>query len=158
MRQIHRQAQARPESPMRKSVLSRWKGSRETARSCRELSLMLIRRQNVCCGHAIIKRAYTRGSKERRQVSHTCILSEDLIRKIVPYYARGRCLCNDPIVNAIGNMVMDSLVELGKSIEKVWCPTLQALDVIVEVGSSALPGVGKAITTGMSKSWEQATF
>jgi hypothetical protein len=31
------------------------------------------------------------------------------------------------------------------------CPTLNALDLVVEVGSAAIPGVGKAITTGISK-------
>jgi hypothetical protein len=32
------------------------------------------------------------------------------------------------------------------------CPTLIALDLVVEVGSAAIPGVGKAITTGISES------
>ena len=65
----------------------------------------------------------------------------------------GYCICNDPIVNYMGDFFMKSLAEMGKSIEKVMCPTLMAFDLVVEVGSDAIPGVGEAITLGLSESY-----
>jgi hypothetical protein len=43
------------------------------------------------------------------------------------------------------------LVEAGKILEKVLCPALKALDVVMAVGMAAIPPPGKAITGGMSK-------
>ncbi|KAF2686380.1 hypothetical protein K458DRAFT_387388 [Lentithecium fluviatile CBS 122367] len=61
----------------------------------------------------------------------------------------GYCTCNDPIINFVGDFFVKSVVEMGKVLEKVMCPTLMALDLVVEVGSAAIPGVGKATTVGM---------
>lgn len=63
----------------------------------------------------------------------------------------GYCTCNDPIISIAGDFFMKSVIEAGKILIKVMCPTLQALDIVVEIGSAAIPGVGKAITVGMSK-------
>jgi hypothetical protein len=63
----------------------------------------------------------------------------------------GYCICNDPIINYLGDFFIHSMVEMGKILEKVMCPALMALDLVVEIGSMAIPGVGKAITVGMSK-------
>jgi hypothetical protein len=64
----------------------------------------------------------------------------------------GYCICDDPIINILGDFFIKSVIEIGKILEKVMCPTLMALDLVVEIGSAAIPGVGKAITIGMSKS------
>ncbi|KAI8937308.1 hypothetical protein NX059_006515 [Plenodomus lindquistii] len=61
----------------------------------------------------------------------------------------GYCVCDDPIVNILGDFFIKSVVEMGKILQKVMCPTLMALDLVVEIGSAAIPGVGKAITVGM---------
>lgn len=65
----------------------------------------------------------------------------------------GYCICDDPIINFLGDFFIKSVIEMGKILQKVMCPTLMALDLVVEIGSAALPGVGKAITVGMSESW-----
>lgn len=61
----------------------------------------------------------------------------------------GYCTCNDPIINIAGDFSMKSVIEAGKILTKMMCPTLLALDIVVEIGSAAIPGVGKAITVGM---------
>ncbi|KAH7400509.1 hypothetical protein DE146DRAFT_780973 [Phaeosphaeria sp. MPI-PUGE-AT-0046c] len=61
----------------------------------------------------------------------------------------GYCTCNDPIINIAGDFFIKSVNEAGKILTKVMCPTLLALDIVVEIGSAAIPGVGKAITVGM---------
>jgi hypothetical protein len=63
----------------------------------------------------------------------------------------GYCICDDPIVNVLGDFFIKSNFEAGKILQKVMCPALMALDLVVEIGSAAIPGVGKAITVGMSK-------
>jgi hypothetical protein len=55
------------------------------------------------------------------------------------------------IINILGDFFLKSLAEMGKILEKVMCPALMALDLVVEIGSAAIPGVGKAITVGMSE-------
>jgi len=62
----------------------------------------------------------------------------------------GQCICDDPIINVLGDFFVGSLIEMGKVLQKVMCPTLVALDLVVEVGSAAIPGVGKALTVGLS--------
>lgn len=64
----------------------------------------------------------------------------------------GYCICDDPIINILGDFFVHSVYKIGKILQKVMCPTLMALDLIVELGSAAIPGVGKAITVGMSES------
>lgn len=64
----------------------------------------------------------------------------------------GWCKCDDPIVNFVGEKMVDSLEELGKFLLEFWCPILNFLDYAVEVGSAALPGIGKGMTTGASES------
>ncbi|KAH7079795.1 hypothetical protein FB567DRAFT_129184 [Paraphoma chrysanthemicola] len=61
----------------------------------------------------------------------------------------GYCICDDPIINIAGDFFVESVLEAGKILNKVMCPTLLALDLVVELGSAAIPGVGKAITVGM---------
>jgi hypothetical protein len=63
----------------------------------------------------------------------------------------GHCNCDDPIVEILGDFFIKSVIEAGKQLRKVMCPTLIALDFVVEAGSAALPGVGKAITVGLSR-------
>ena len=70
----------------------------------------------------------------------------------------GYCICNDPIIKYMSDFFMKSLAEMGKSMEKVMCPTLMAFDLVVEVGSDAIPGVGEAITLGLSESNAKTTL
>jgi hypothetical protein len=73
-------------------------------------------------------------------------LMDRQVKTITP----GQCICDDPIINLLGDFFIGSLIEMGKILEKVMCPTLTALDLVVEVGSAAIPGVGKALTVGLS--------
>jgi hypothetical protein len=41
--------------------------------------------------------------------------------------------------------------DIGKILSKIMCPVLTAVDLFVEIGSAAIPGVGKAMTLGMSE-------
>jgi hypothetical protein len=40
---------------------------------------------------------------------------------------------------------------MGKILQKAMCPALMALDLVIEIGSAAIPGIGKAITVGISE-------
>jgi hypothetical protein len=59
--------------------------------------------------------------------------------------------CDNIIINILSNFFLKSLAKIGKILEKVMCPALIALDLVVEIGSAAIPRVGKAITIGISK-------
>jgi hypothetical protein len=61
----------------------------------------------------------------------------------------GTCGCDDPIILLAGDMFLKAVTEAGKIIEKVVCPALQALDIVIEIGQLAIPPPGKAITGGM---------
>ncbi|KAH4663962.1 hypothetical protein HBH70_213330 [Parastagonospora nodorum] len=61
----------------------------------------------------------------------------------------GYCSCNDPVILFAGDFFIKAVTEAGKVIEKVVCPALQALDIIIEFGSLAIPPPGKAIQGGM---------
>ncbi|KAF1962042.1 hypothetical protein CC80DRAFT_589491 [Byssothecium circinans] len=61
----------------------------------------------------------------------------------------GHCSCNDPIILFTGDFFIKAVTEAGKVIEKVVCPALQALDIVIEVGMIAIPPPGKAIQGGM---------
>jgi hypothetical protein len=64
----------------------------------------------------------------------------------------GYCTCDSPIIEILGDFFVEGVKEAGKILEKVVCPALQALDVVMAVGMAAIPPPGKAITGGMSKS------
>lgn len=51
----------------------------------------------------------------------------------------------------MGNFFIESVVEAGKILEKVICPALQALDIVMAIGMAAIPPPGKAITGGMGE-------
>jgi hypothetical protein len=70
----------------------------------------------------------------------------------------GKCECNNEVIGFISEFIVRSFEEMGKVLQSVMCPALLALDLIVEVGSAAIPGVGKAITVGMSKCDSISTF
>ena len=61
----------------------------------------------------------------------------------------GYCSCNDPVILFAGDFFIKAVTEAGKVIEKVVCPALQALDIIIEFGLLAIPPPGKAIQGGM---------
>jgi hypothetical protein len=61
----------------------------------------------------------------------------------------GYCSCDDPIILFAGDFFIKAVTEAGKVIEKVVCPALQALDIVIEFGSLAIPPPGKAIQGGM---------
>jgi hypothetical protein len=46
---------------------------------------------------------------------------------------------------------MQGVLEASKILEKVICPALQALDIVMAVGMAAIPPPGKAITSGMGE-------
>ncbi|KAI4915403.1 uncharacterized protein J4E92_009357 [Alternaria infectoria] len=48
-----------------------------------------------------------------------------------------------------GEFFIEGLIEAGKILEKVLCPALKALDVVMAIGMAALPPPGRAITGGM---------
>ncbi|KAH5090123.1 hypothetical protein HBI38_042970 [Parastagonospora nodorum] len=77
-------------------------------------------------------------------------IMHQLTMTLVPTIKTGYCICDDPIVNILGDFFLESAIETGKVLQKVMCPALLALDLVVELGSAAIPGVGKAITLGMS--------
>jgi hypothetical protein len=60
------------------------------------------------------------------------------------------CQCDLAILDIAGKFFIDGVTEAGKILEKVICPALQALDIVIAVGTAALPPPGKAITGGMS--------
>lgn len=64
----------------------------------------------------------------------------------------GYCICDDPIINILGDFFVKSVIEMGKILEKIMCPTLIVLDLAVEIGSAIIPGVGKAIVVGIRES------
>jgi hypothetical protein len=61
----------------------------------------------------------------------------------------GYCRCDLPILEFAGNFFIEGVVEAGKILEKVICPALQALDIVMAIGMAAIPPPGKAITGGM---------
>jgi hypothetical protein len=63
----------------------------------------------------------------------------------------GYCTCDSPIIEILGDFFVEGIKEAGKILEKVVCPALQALDVVMAIGMAAIPPPGKAITGGMSK-------
>jgi hypothetical protein len=65
----------------------------------------------------------------------------------------GYCTCNSPIIEILGDFFVEGILEAGKILEKVICPALHALDVVMAIGMAAIPPPGKAITGGMSESY-----
>jgi hypothetical protein len=63
----------------------------------------------------------------------------------------GYCKCNLPIIDIAGKFFIEGVTEAGKILEKVICPALQALDIVIAVGTAAIPPPGKVITGGMSE-------
>ncbi|KAI4684264.1 hypothetical protein J4E81_009144 [Alternaria sp. BMP 2799] len=61
----------------------------------------------------------------------------------------GHCACDLPILEFAGEFFIEGLIEAGKILEKVLCPALKALDVVMAIGMAALPPPGRAITGGM---------
>jgi hypothetical protein len=43
----------------------------------------------------------------------------------------GYCRCDLPILEFAGNFFIEGVVEAGKILEKVICPALQALDIVM---------------------------
>ncbi|CAN9377082.1 unnamed protein product [Alternaria sp. RS040] len=62
---------------------------------------------------------------------------------------KGYCSCDLPILEFAGEFFIEGLIEAGKILEKVICPALKALDVVVAIGMAAIPPPGRAITGGM---------
>jgi hypothetical protein len=62
----------------------------------------------------------------------------------------GDCSCNHPVINVLGEFFMDSVKEIGDLLKRIICPLLQALDVVIQIASAAIPAPGKAIQAGMS--------
>ncbi|KAI4681353.1 uncharacterized protein J4E84_007589 [Alternaria hordeiaustralica] len=77
--------------------------------------------------------------------SQSCIFGDN------PWYPLGGLhplLCGeDKTYN--GEFFIEGLIEAGKILEKVLCPALKALDVVMAIGMAALPPPGRAITGGM---------
>ncbi|KAF2177165.1 hypothetical protein K469DRAFT_810125 [Zopfia rhizophila CBS 207.26] len=69
---------------------------------------------------------------------------------------RGHCRCNDAAIAIIGDFFVDSVQKIGEIMEKFVCPGLLALDIVINAGISAIPGVGQAITAGMKVSIQVA--
>lgn len=94
---------------------------------------------------------------QKKENPRTCTLARDIVsnpkltQTSVKSIRTGYCTCNDPIINIAGDFFIKSAIEAGKILTKVMCPTLLALDIVVEIGSAAIPGIGKAITVGMSE-------
>jgi hypothetical protein len=63
----------------------------------------------------------------------------------------GYCMCDLPIIEILGDFFIEGVKEAGKILEKVVCPALQALDVVIAIRMAAIPPPGKAITGSMSK-------
>jgi hypothetical protein len=63
----------------------------------------------------------------------------------------GHCSCDSPILEFGGNFFVNGVLKAGQILEKVVCPALQALDIVIEVGLAAIPGPGEAVSGGMSK-------
>jgi hypothetical protein len=63
----------------------------------------------------------------------------------------GYCQCNITILEFAGDFFIEGLVETGKLLEKVVCPLLKALDIVMAVAMAAIPPPGKAITGGMGQ-------
>ncbi|KAI4663275.1 uncharacterized protein J4E78_003686 [Alternaria triticimaculans] len=87
----------------------------------------------------------------------TCIIAENCdpiaYEQSNPY---GLSETKDPeVMKKLNKYLEDSeffiagLIEAGKILEKVLCPALKALDVVMAIGMAALPPPGRAITGGM---------
>ena len=74
-----------------------------------------------------------------------------LIRPSGVMTRKGYCSCNLPILNFAGTFFIQAVTETGKILEKVICPALHALDLVMAVGMAAIPPPGRAITGGMGK-------
>jgi len=70
----------------------------------------------------------------------------------------GHCACDLPILEFAGEFFIEGLAEAGKILEKVLCPALKALDVVMAIGMAALPPPGRAITGGMGKQESSLLF
>ncbi|USP75708.1 hypothetical protein yc1106_02982 [Curvularia clavata] len=62
---------------------------------------------------------------------------------------KGYCSCNLPVLEFADTFFVQAVSEAGKILEKVVCPLLKALDLVVAIGMAAIPPPGKAITGGM---------
>jgi hypothetical protein len=60
----------------------------------------------------------------------------------------GYCSCDSPILEFAGNFFIKGVYQAALILEKVLCPALQALDIVMAVGMAAIPSPGKAITGG----------
>lgn len=61
----------------------------------------------------------------------------------------GHCQCNLAIIEELGDFFVESVQVIGEMLDQYVCPFIKALDIVVQVAEVAIPGVGKAITTGM---------
>ncbi|KAF2712239.1 hypothetical protein K504DRAFT_531364 [Pleomassaria siparia CBS 279.74] len=61
----------------------------------------------------------------------------------------GHCMCNLAVLEVLGDFFIESVLVVGEKLEKYACPFIKALDIVVQVAEMAIPGPGKAITTGM---------
>jgi hypothetical protein len=77
-----------------------------------------------------------------------------VIRNLGKRIRFGHCLCNDAAIAVIGDFFIDSVDKIGEIMEKFVCPAFLALDIVINAGVSAIPGVGQAITAGMSECTE----
>jgi hypothetical protein len=63
----------------------------------------------------------------------------------------GYCSCDSPTLEFAGNFIMQGVLEASKILEKVVCPALQAVDIVMTIGMAAIPPPGKAVTGGMGE-------
>jgi hypothetical protein len=63
----------------------------------------------------------------------------------------GHCLCDDPAITIIGDFFIYSVKKVGEILSDWVCPGLLAFDIVLNAGIAAIPGVGQAMTAGMSK-------
>jgi ABC-type branched-subunit amino acid transport system permease subunit len=70
----------------------------------------------------------------------------------------GYCSCDSPILEFAGNFFIKGVYQAALILEKVLCPALQALDIVMAVGMAAIPSPGQAITGGMGEYWYPLFF
>ncbi|RII10006.1 hypothetical protein CUC08_Gglean005996 [Alternaria sp. MG1] len=80
--------------------------------------------------------------------SHSCIFGDN------PWYDTSNmtpllCGADEAFKEFAGEFFIEGLIEAGKILEKVICPALKALDVVVAIGMAAIPPPGHVITGGM---------
>jgi hypothetical protein len=66
-------------------------------------------------------------------------------------------MCNLGIIEELGDFFVESVQVIGELMQNLLCPFIQALEIVVMVAEYAIPGVGKAITSGMRKCTSQTT-